>query len=214
MRIKLENLGPLKMAEFETGDLTIICGKNNTGKTYAAYAFYGFVKLWRQFIQYDVSDGVVDDLKNNGTSTINLVEAKKEINKQIQSACINYSDILYKIFATSENMLSEAFFCLETDIINISMKDKYKYAVTLKNKIVVECVKLQDDNRLYITAISSKQQQDIPVSILNHIINVCVQDIVLNSLFPDVFIASAERTGAAIFQKELDFARNRLIEQI
>jgi hypothetical protein len=33
-------------------------------------------------------------------------------------------------------------------------------------------------------------------------------------LFPRPFIASAERTGAAIFRKELNFARNRLLEEM
>ena len=42
MRIRLKNLGILKHAEFSLGDLTIICGENNTGKTYATYALYGF----------------------------------------------------------------------------------------------------------------------------------------------------------------------------
>jgi predicted ATPase len=37
MKIKLKNLGAIKQAEFEIGDLTIICGKNNTGKTYTTY---------------------------------------------------------------------------------------------------------------------------------------------------------------------------------
>ncbi len=32
MKIKVSNLGPIKQAEMELGDLTIICGENNTGK--------------------------------------------------------------------------------------------------------------------------------------------------------------------------------------
>ena len=32
MRIHLKNLGPLKDAEFELGEFTIICGDNNNGK--------------------------------------------------------------------------------------------------------------------------------------------------------------------------------------
>jgi predicted ATPase len=42
MKIKIKNLGVLKQAEFTLGDLTIICGGNNTGKTYASYALFGF----------------------------------------------------------------------------------------------------------------------------------------------------------------------------
>jgi len=46
---KFRNIGPLKEAELELGDLTIIAGRNNTGKTYLAYTLYGFLKLWRQW---------------------------------------------------------------------------------------------------------------------------------------------------------------------
>ena len=35
LKIELKNLGILKHAEFSLGDLTLICGENNTGKTYA-----------------------------------------------------------------------------------------------------------------------------------------------------------------------------------
>jgi predicted ATPase len=43
MKISLENLGNISKSEYELGDLTIICGNNNTSKTYAMYALYGFL---------------------------------------------------------------------------------------------------------------------------------------------------------------------------
>ena len=45
LKIELKNLGILKHAEFSLGDLTLICGENNTGKTYADYALYGFLNF-------------------------------------------------------------------------------------------------------------------------------------------------------------------------
>jgi hypothetical protein len=50
----------------------------------------------------------------------------------------------------------------------------------------------------------------------------CIKDIIANfiieilfdNLLPNVFIASAERTGAAIFKDELDFARTRLLKEM
>ncbi|MGK7956413.1 MAG: AAA family ATPase, partial [Crocosphaera sp.] len=33
MKFEISNLGYIKQAEIELADLTIICGKNNTGKT-------------------------------------------------------------------------------------------------------------------------------------------------------------------------------------
>lgn len=56
MIIKVGNLGPLKHAEFELGDFTIICGKNNSGKTYATYALFGFLELWRNVINISIDD--------------------------------------------------------------------------------------------------------------------------------------------------------------
>ncbi|GAH73728.1 unnamed protein product [marine sediment metagenome] len=58
MIIKLKNLGPLKQAQFELGEMTIICGHNNTGKTYATYAFFGFLSFWKEALSIDVSHPV------------------------------------------------------------------------------------------------------------------------------------------------------------
>lgn len=50
MKFTFENLGPVKKAELELGDLTIISGLNNTGKTTIVYALYGFLNGFdRQF---------------------------------------------------------------------------------------------------------------------------------------------------------------------
>ncbi len=46
MKFVFKKLGPIKEAELELGDLTIIAGRNNTGKTYVAYALYGSLKTW------------------------------------------------------------------------------------------------------------------------------------------------------------------------
>ncbi len=38
MEFKIQNLGYINDAAIEIGDFTIICGFNNTGKTYLSYA--------------------------------------------------------------------------------------------------------------------------------------------------------------------------------
>ena len=50
MKFIFKNLGPINEAELELGDLTIIAGRNNTGKTYVAYALYGFLKMWETIL--------------------------------------------------------------------------------------------------------------------------------------------------------------------
>ena len=41
MKISFENFGVINKGEIEQKPLTILCGENNTGKTYAMYAMYG-----------------------------------------------------------------------------------------------------------------------------------------------------------------------------
>ena len=43
---RFSNMGPVKDAALQLGRLTVIAGRNNTGKTYIAYTLYGFLKTW------------------------------------------------------------------------------------------------------------------------------------------------------------------------
>ena len=52
VEFQFSNIGPIENAKLRLGDLTVIAGRNNTGKTYLAYSLYGFLKhsfnsLWR-----------------------------------------------------------------------------------------------------------------------------------------------------------------------
>ena len=72
MKVQVENLGPLRVAEFEIGDLTIICGANNTGKTYATYALYGFLAFWHEAFSIPVEGHITHELLANGSVEIDL----------------------------------------------------------------------------------------------------------------------------------------------
>lgn len=50
MRFDIENMGVLTKASIELGDLTIVCGRNNTGKTYITNSIFGFLERWHDYI--------------------------------------------------------------------------------------------------------------------------------------------------------------------
>ena len=60
MKFKFEKLGAIDEATVELAPLTVICGRNNTGKTYITYAIYALLSSWRQLIGWQVSD---DDMQ-------------------------------------------------------------------------------------------------------------------------------------------------------
>ena len=45
MKISFENFGVIDKGEIEQKPLTILCGENNTGKTYAMYGLYRLLKI-------------------------------------------------------------------------------------------------------------------------------------------------------------------------
>ena len=84
-----KNIGPIKDAELELGDLTVIAGRNNTGKTYLVYTLYGFLTTWedspgpplrtakaraavraRQAERYPVFEQISDQLAENGQAEV------------------------------------------------------------------------------------------------------------------------------------------------
>ena len=92
MKFKLENIGPLKSADFEIGNLTVICGKNNTGKTYAAYTAGLFVKFFLENLTFDVSS-FAEVLVKNGKLEI----GKQQILKVVRKAIKDFEPFMLKI---------------------------------------------------------------------------------------------------------------------
>ncbi|MCI5164267.1 MAG: ATP-binding protein, partial [Candidatus Electrothrix sp. AX5] len=61
---------------------------------------------------------------------------------------------------------------------------------------------------------AEKGEVKIPQEVIKKVIGDALKEIIFGQVFPNPFIASAERTGAAIFRKDLNFARNRLLEEM
>ena len=121
----MTNLGPLRQAEFEMGDMTIICGSNNTGKTYATYALYGFLSFWEESFFLPVDKDKIETLLSEGSIVIELSEYIDDAAKNIKLACKQYSKKLAHIFASSEKLFSDTEFEVELENKQIVTKNKF-----------------------------------------------------------------------------------------
>jgi AAA15 family ATPase/GTPase len=119
MKIKLKNLGALRQAEFELGEMTIICGANNTGKTYATYALYGFLDYWHRGFSIFVDPETVNNLFSVGTITIALENYVANSERDLLQASEKYTKILSKVFASREDFFKESSFVVELPGRNI-----------------------------------------------------------------------------------------------
>jgi len=213
MKISVKNLGAIDQAEFTLGQLTIICGSNNTGKTYVTHATFGFFDYLRSGFRLDVSDSEITSLLSSGTISIDISSYMADLQKHFKTAAKNYSQILNKVFSGNDKLFenSEFDFSIETKTEHTTAEVDLRFGSAEKS--VLQINKAEGSEQLHITLIVDKMSGDVPRrSFIEDMISNSLREIILGSIIPRPFIASAERTGAAIFQKELDFTRNRLIE--
>ena len=216
MKVKIKNLGILKQAEFSLGDLTIICGGNNTGKTYATYALFGFLYTWRRLLTWPTFGlkEKINQLLSDGVISLDLQEYVQQCESILTTGCQRYVQQIPEVFAANEERFKNVDFQIELNFDNIQFQNKYERKISTATLEIISINKPEDEPYLSITLLTETEKINLPVHFLEEIIYDSIQDIIFSQFFPRPFIASAERTGAAIFRKELNFARNRLLEEI
>jgi len=214
MKVKVRNLGVLKQAEFTLGDLTIICGGNNTGKTYATYALFGFLFTWQRIFLIEIKDDKIQQLLTDGVIRLDLQEYVKQVKQIVAKGCHAYTQRLPQIFAAPAELFKDTDFQVNLDLKNISFADRFERTIGSANTEIFSLIKSEDSTELVVTLLVEKEKVKIPNEILRSTIADTLKDIIFANLIPRPFIASAERTGAAIFRKELNFARNRLLDEM
>lgn len=218
MKIEIRDLGALKCADFTINDLTIISGANNSGKTYATYALYGYLKLWRRYFSFkSLLSHLVDELNKQGAAELSVDLLEKNFPKLEKQACEKYVSELHRVLAGTEKYLSDAHFRLTSKPFEGFRKHGFEHRAVRANTSLFRVSYQGGSSPIRITLLTELSKLQNPgettqlgIDFLNNVL----LDQLLGPVYPEIFIASAERTGATIFQKELDIARNRLIESM
>ncbi|MDQ7073619.1 MAG: ATP-binding protein [Gammaproteobacteria bacterium] len=214
MKIAIKNLGAIKQAEFTLGDLTIICGSNNTGKTYVTYAVFGFLSFWREVVSIKVKEAEVNQLLNDGVVELNIQPYLDDAQQTLERGCVLFTEKLSRVFAASVEHFKESEFSVALGEAGIQPVSQFKRTLGAAKTQLLSILKKENSATVSISLIVEKESVKVPVELIGQIIADVLKEIVYSDVFPTPFIASAERTGAAIFRKELDFARNRLLEEM
>lgn len=215
MKIHLKELGPLRDADFELGDLTIICGNNNTGKTYATYGLFGFLTFWREAFRLDIPLSRMDELFETGTTLISINEYTQKADKIIRRGCEAYKEQLPIVFSSPIKRFEKSSFQVAIDSkCDINPIEPFELTLGAAKSQLFTIKKEVNDPNVSITLLVSAQSLKIPKDIVVRTIADALKDILFGHLFPKPFLASAERTGAAIFRKELNFRKRRMLDEL
>lgn len=213
MKIKIKELGPIRQAEFELGEMTIICGGNNTGKTYTMYALYGFFRFWQEAYSIPVPNQSLSELFENGKVRIDLQDFIKRRNKILGEACRKYRKQLPVVLAASKKHFSDTEFLIELDESKECPVGDFKQSFGTSKKQLFQIQKVAPCD-LEVSLLVEAGSAEIDQAAVSEVIGNAIQKVLFGQHFPAIFESCAERSGAAIFRTELDFARNRLLEQM
>lgn len=215
MKFEFEKLGLLDEAILELADLTLICGENNSGKTYATYAVYGFLRSWRQLLQSVLVPEIKKVTSTKGAYKFDLKEMfDGKLNDYLAKMGQKYGSLLPRVFAAGESFFIDAKIRISVDALPFSQAPFHR---TIKDgpagKVLATLSKEQDSSVLELM-IADEDWVNSRFGGLGDFVADAVAEIVFSPHLPSVHISSAERTGATIFRKELDFARTRMIEAL
>lgn len=225
-KFRFRNIGPVKEAEFELGDLTLIAGGNNTGKTYLVYTLYGFLKGWRGWPEaigfLAGGDGATQadpmaQALNIGTLIQKVMEegqAKHTVDRKtlgnerkavMRALTRSYSEqALAAVFSSPSAAFEDA---------SIEMVLSHEFPQSAGFFLSDGRFSLRYDGHDVVITRESGVEKQLPHFFTAEF---DLASLYLQFLFPELslvpFVLSSERFGISLFYKELDFTKNRLVD--
>jgi predicted ATP-dependent endonuclease of OLD family len=222
MKINIKDFGPIKDGKIENNDLTIICGPNNSGKTYISYLFYAIIsKISKNYsfnskrIPKDKSFSVLN-IKNK-----NSFKSLTEIKLDIKTLTDNYiENTLPKLIDNTIDNL-HIFFNMKKEMLsNSNIKVNYTKKELLENfenknteKRRLRFINGPDIQIEQISKYKSKltinplDLGDISFNVFKDITEDFIFDYIYENIYSSAFLIPSIREGISIFFNELNYLR-------
>lgn len=231
MKFTLNNIGTLKSVEIAPKPLTIFCGSNNTGKTYAMYVLWEvlhhlfsdrlpFVEQYHRYyrfadIHFPFVEEIAENLIANGIISIHVDELIKSHWKEIEKVAMqSIKRRLPRLFGASEQQFENTTIDLMLNIDEIldliiasPIHDPFQ---TSDNKIVLDFTKEAHSTEMSLTLAKNTLK---PSSLLSYLNQFFLKLLFLNRK-NKIFLLPAERSGLNLFFRELNTRRAALLRHI
>lgn len=216
MKFQFTHLGAIDKATIELAPLTVICGLNNTGKTYATYAIYALLATWRQLIDWEVRPSDMNQLFTNGTISIDLDERFVKLWPEIkEQSSNNWMYYLPRALGAPADRFKKTQITFDFELDSTWKAAPFKKELrSEQGKILFTAEKASGNSIIEFAALKDKEQGDFPRLALEDFVSQTLLEAVLLPYLPPVFMASAERTGAVIFKEELNLTKNKIVNYL
>lgn len=201
MKFTIENVGPIKKSEMVFGDLTVLCGRNNTGKTYITYNTFNYMDAIKYFLHIPVNNKHAEELLESGKLLLDLEPFFQKANKYIEkSMSVWIERESARQMASHEDYYKSITMKLELEnkrLENILNESNFNAPLQMTKDCILNVSKKKNEKILkIILQNNSAKLPDIDVvsGQLGSLLKAMIR-----SIIPDLFIITCERTGAAAF---------------
>ena len=228
MKFRFQNIGPIRKAELELGDFTVIAGRNNTGKTYLAYTLYGFLKSrmgWpghNPFLLAEEPNGsdasaaldwqilwpMTESLVAGGEAhlVVDRDTLTRDRNAAAAAVAQRFSETqIASVFSVPSREFEGARLELGFGTPFQAAEEPLTILFGKDDRWEIE----YDGNRIVVRRLGPQVSRQVATSVLP----ILYAAFLLSDL-PVPFILSAERFGISLFYKELDFTKNQLVDML
>ena len=214
MNIYFERLGIISKGELNLNDFTLLCGPNNTGKTYAMYSLYGLLN--KNFeVHFDFVPDILHQLAEKNVYQVDLRDfMAQHFDNLIRQIEDSFHKQLPSLFSVGESEFSNTKIKLTFDretLLQAAINNEWKTKLSLGK---------ERDWFLYIEKAANQsmltlswRETDIPQELLIAFISSHIVKLIFSNISHRSFLLPAERSGLNLFFKELSSIRNRLLHQ-
>ncbi|MBF0401338.1 MAG: AAA family ATPase [Magnetococcales bacterium] len=213
MKFHFKNIGLIKNASVELGDLTILAGPNNTGKTYISYTLYGFFETWiDHFSLGDEIQRIVEELKSTRHAKLDL--SRVDFEKIFSDSTKQYTLRMYEIFSARREEFQRAEFLMEVESpLKVLTNNKKERSIKGNFKGAVLLIKLHFVGDAPFISFSLDDKIDNLI-LDDGFISHGIARIIFPSFFSDSYICVSERLGIPLFYRDLDIQKIEMVEQL
>ncbi|QTA80822.1 AAA ATPase-like domain-containing protein [Desulfonema limicola] len=213
MKFNFEKLGYIDKGSLELGDLTLICGPNNVGKTYVSYCIYGFIRHFKRLVDLSISNEQIEILKNEGSLQIDLNQYRKNLPEYLKNALKKFSQTLTDYFSAPDEYFTKTKVNFSYDKFPVDLTQEFKRKINFGQGETLLFDKAPGETML-TAAMQVTEKSRLPSRILEDVVGEVIADCLFSGTLPKPFAITSERTGIALFYKELDLTKNAILEHL
>ena len=186
MKFSFKNVRPIESGCIDINKLTILCGKNNTGKTYITNIIYSFLDTWVDNIDWELPEDITRKLYKDGAIKVDLDELISSNITDIRTSIMRgFTSKLPEYLACSKEIINKAeidfFFNMDSEW------EKHKVASGVKNFEDEEFLSVRKaENSKYAEILLKKTSSDFPQFIISDLL----AKILVKSVFCIVSLAA------------------------